>query len=331
MKKIIYYVLFVAVLVLAYLAVEKVLFIPQSELAQRDDQSEIIAYETEVDGPQDCSSYEKYDEERKICSFECETEAQCAEIQNHIDDELATWTDELGQDKEPVAEKKISPNTDAEASYSVTTGEKITLESGKDSEDNEKIWEDIAALSPDWLSNKYIETYEVFDSSNDDTLAFVDDEDGNGKWRVAVNLAGHKSSNEREQKSTLIHELGHIISLNSSQVNPQIDAENCKNFHLDEGCANPDSVVNNFKNTFWKNTDKQEFDENKFVTEYATTNEVEDLAESFAFFVLGNKSTGANEKEQKINFFYNFPQMIDIRNEMRNVLAKDIVRARKTN
>jgi hypothetical protein len=295
-----------------------------------DNVREKIVYETEVDGPQDCSSFETYDAENMICTFECETEAQCSQIEQQIDDELASWTDELEQDKEPVEEKKISENTDALASYKVLSGEKISLKEGSDSEENKKIWGDIAALAPDSLSNNYIETYEVFNSPSDDTLAFVDDEDGNGKWRVAINIAGHKSSNEREQKATIIHELGHIISLNTSQVDANTDSENCSTFFLDEGCSKALSYVNNFKNKFWKGVSQQEFDENKFVTEYATTNEVEDLAESFAFFVLGKKENGDNEKQEKINFYYNYPGLVAIRNSMREALSKDIVRARQS-
>lgn len=296
-----------------------------------EGESEVFVYETEVDGPDDCSSYEQYDEENQLCVFECETEAQCKEIENEIDRELSSWTEELEKDTEPVAEKKVSANTEADATYKVNSGESISLVSGDDAAEYRKIWQDIAALSPDSLSNTYIETYEIFNSPSDDTLAFVDDEDGNGKWRVAVNLAGHKSSNEREQKATFIHELGHIITLNSSQVNPNIDKENCNNFHIDEGCANSNSFVNSFKNTFWKGLSEQIFAEDRFVTEYASTNEVEDMAESFAFFVLSSRDTSGLEKGEKINFFYSYPELVNVRDTMRNSLSKDIVRARKVN
>jgi hypothetical protein len=52
-------------------------------------------YETDVDGPSDCSSYETYDSLRKVCSFECKTELECKTTQQSIDDELAGWTDSL--------------------------------------------------------------------------------------------------------------------------------------------------------------------------------------------------------------------------------------------
>lgn len=307
-------------------------FIIESDIVQREREGEIetYVYETEVDGPEECSSYEKYDAEAGICYFECETENQCKQIEQDIDNELASWTEELEKDTKPVSEKTISENDESlKADYSVGVGEKISFVRGADAQEYRKIWQDIAELAPDNVTNKYVEEYQVFDNASDDTLAFVDDEDGNGKWRIAINLAGHKSSNTKEQKATIIHELFHIISLNSEQIDSQIS--NCKTFSIDEGCANENSYLYLFKQKFWPNTSTQEFDENKFVTEYAATNEVEDLAESFSFFILENNVSGSLEKDNKLKFFYNFPELAQIRLDMRSVLAKDIIRARMSN
>jgi hypothetical protein len=327
MKKGLVVVIVIAILVtLGYFGMNK-WSTDDADSVQREREG--FVYETEVDGPNDCSSFEKYDADLKVCSFECNDENQCKEISDQIDNELASWTDELKNDKEPVAEKTISENDPSlEADYSVSSGEVISLKKGTDSDLNQSIWKQIAELSPDSLSDKYIEEYQVFDNPSDNTLAFVDDEDGNGKWRVAVNLYGYKTSTARENKATFVHELFHIVSLNSSQVVPNKD--DCDNFKLEEGCSNSNSYVNLFKNTFWNGVSKQEFEEGKFVTEYASTNEVEDLAESFSFFVLGKDSNelGDTESDQKLKFFYQFPELIKLRSDMRNTIGRDIVRAR---
>ena len=66
------------------------------------------------------------------------------------------------------------------------------------------------------------------------------------------------------------------------------------------------------------------------MTDYATTNEVEDFAETFAFFVLGKVGQEGNEiKDQKIRSMYSFPALVQIRLDMRNALSADIVRAKK--
>ena len=94
---------------------------------------------------------------------------------------MATWTDELSNTKSPVQEKNIKGDDKSlKAEYAVSKGEIITLQTGKDSTEYQNIWGEIKDLSPDSLSDKYIEQYQVFDNKNDDTLAFVDDEDGNG-------------------------------------------------------------------------------------------------------------------------------------------------------
>jgi hypothetical protein len=309
----------------------------------RQKEGEILVYEAEAESADECSAYEQFDAENKVCFYECESEAECKEIGDAIEAEFAVWTDELEKDTGKVEEKSIASNDKSlRAEYIVSAGENISLKIGKDNEKYKQIWEEIAQLSPDSLSNKYVDTYQVFENKSDDTLAFVDDEDGDGKWRIAVNLSGYNTSTTRENKSTFIHELAHIISLNSSQVNAGVQQNSCKNFYLDEGCTNGSSFLNNFQKTFWVNIKKvknengesmAEFDENKFVTEYAATNEVEDLAESFAFFVLekDNENLGDDSilKNQKIKYFYNYPELVSIRKDMRSVLSKDIVRAKK--
>lgn len=299
-----------------------------TEPVQSSDR-ELISYETEAESAEDCSSYEEYDAEAGVCYFECKTEQECSDIQTSIDDELAGWADAEEQDN-----TKTNEDSEADirtlASYKVTTGEKISLVSGKELADYKTLWSEIAELSPNAISDVYVETFEVYDDAQSDTLAFVDDADQNGKWRVVVNLAGRRDSTAREQKATLIHELGHIITLNSSQVNPNMNT--CSTYELAEGCAEKNSLVYAFHNAYWKGVaEPATYDKNKFVTEYAASEPVEDLAETFAFFVLerDKEKLGDQIKDSKIKMLYNYPELVQIRKEMRSVLARDIVRARK--
>ncbi|MFZ2593623.1 MAG: hypothetical protein WAX38_02500 [Minisyncoccia bacterium] len=291
------------------------------------DEEEVYVYETEVDGPQDCASFEVYDAEQKVCSFECRSEEECSDIEDSIDEEFASWTDELEKNKTPIIENNSITDAKIVATYAVNPTENILLQTGVDDQKYRDIWNSIKNMSPDALSNTYIETYEVFNEPNDDTLAFVDDEDGNGQWRIGINLAGYTSSTEAENKTTIIHELGHIISLNTSQVNPEV--ENCPNLKLQEGCANATAAINAFWHTYWKGLSNPAFDESTFVTEYATTDVTEDFAETFAFFVLGKESSlGDTIKDQKIRLFYSFPELVAIREEMREALSKGVIRKR---
>ena len=62
-----------------------------------------------------------------------------------------------------------------------------------------------------------------------------------------------------------------------------------------------------------------------FVTPYAATDQAEDIAESFTNFVLRDKPTSNTTlKDQKVNFFYQFSELVNMRQQLRdNVLVVD--------
>jgi hypothetical protein len=51
----------------------------------------------------------------------------------------------------------------------------------------------------------------------------------------------------------------------------------------------------------------------EFVDDYAATHPTEDIAESFTYFVFSPKPAGASIKEQKIKFFYEYPELVQLR------------------
>ncbi len=61
--------------------------------------------------------------------------------------------------------------------------------------------------------------------------------------------------------------------------------------------------------------------EDQFLTDYAVTHPAEDIAESFGFFVFAEKTTGDSIAEQKILFFYQFPELVKLRTEILNNLC----------
>jgi hypothetical protein len=159
-----------------------------------------------------------------------------------------------------------------------------------------------------------------------------------------VNVAGYNDSSDRERASTLIHELGHIVTLNASQVNPSQDDASCAGFFTGEGCAQAGTYIADFVSTFWpsddvaavgggagqEETDLYDRKPGTFVSAYASTNPGEDIAESFALFVLDQKNPSPSSvAQQKVTFFYNYPQLVSFRSEMRNALVTGIVRAKR--
>ncbi len=63
-----------------------------------------------------------------------------------------------------------------------------------------------------------------------------------------------------------------------------------------------------------------EKNKSKFITEYAMTNPEEDIAESFMRFIVDEKPKGDTMAEEKIRFFYQFDELVELRKEMREKL-----------
>ena len=80
--------------------------------------------------------------------------------------------------------------------------------------------------------------------------------------------------------------------------------------YLDDRLANPDSC-----NFFLRHEDD-------FVTDYASSSPSEDIAESFTYFVLQDgPRPGDAVWEQKLNFFFDYPEMTALRQEIRACLG----------
>lgn len=112
---------------------------------------------------------------------------------------------------------------------------------------------------------------------------------------------------------------------------------------IEDGCANIDSYINLFYQEFWIDilpewnnlqtiTDDEEYFEqfdifylkykDRFVSEYASTHVEEDIAESWTAFVLKDKPSGKTIAEQKILFFYEYSDFIDLRDHIRSQLSE---------
>lgn len=249
-----------------------------------------------------------------------------------IDEEFAEWTEPFEANDRPFDEDHQDHGEEEDIKNSqvfstVGRNETLTVKTGTETETTKKIWSEVAELSPDALSDQFIESFEVFNDPSSDVSALVHDDDTNGKWHMAVNLAVYNEVDIKEQKAIFIHELSHIITLNSDQIVP--NQKNCPNYSTFEGCAKASSYLHSFVQKFWKTTQNPSYSESKFVTEYATTNQEEDIAESFAFFVLESNHNDDTIRNQKVNFFNTYPELVKMRAEMRDALAKYVLRKSK--
>lgn len=181
--------------------------------------------------------------------------------------------------------------------------------------------------------------YQVGDAPESDTLASVRQTDDPEEWVLAANLAS--SDDPALLVPTLVHEYAHILTLGTEQLDPGAGA--CPTIDLDEGCADADSTVWRFQKQFWSEyadapdpsngewevTDAFFADHpDDFVSDYAATNVVEDVAESFMTFVLEDRpaagATAGSVVAQKLEFFWQTPEYVEIRERIRAEFADEL-------
>ncbi|HKJ37827.1 MAG TPA: hypothetical protein VJ972_03565, partial [Anaerolineales bacterium] len=62
--------------------------------------------------------------------------------------------------------------------------------------------------------------------------------------------------------------------------------------------------------------------EDQFISSYAATTLEEDIAESWSFFVLAPKPQPSSIANEKVLFFYDYPELVQLREEILNNLCE---------
>jgi len=220
--------------------------------------------------------------------------------------------------------------------YSVTDAGTLDPEPGGLAAD---VWETFTRVTTIEFAGSVVTQFRTGDAPDSDTLAYVYQDSDPTLWILAANLA---TSEDHEQLvATLIHEYGHILTLGVDEVTS--DAADCSTIELDEGCADNDSAIWMFEQQFWSEygsdapaADNSDADvgwafynehEEDFVSDYAATNVVEDIAETFMTFVLEDRPSGApgdSVVADKISFFWSYPDFVEIRERIRSEFADDL-------
>lgn len=216
---------------------------------------------------------------------------------------------------------------------------------------HQRIWDYFTQIFPNDndVHVSYMAVY--MDSSEERYSASIWDLDG--KWRLYVNLV--EFNNPKSVVATLAHEYGHMLTLNKNQVinipseygleMEQADFDKMRaecngQFFSGYQCAIEKSYLNEFGNRFWigdvydtwiqafllsdKDQDayRSAIDElyakysDQFVSDYAATNPHEDIAESWTEFIMRPKPLDTSIADQKVLFFYEFPELVQLRSEI---------------
>ena len=201
--------------------------------------------------------------------------------------------------------------------------------------------------------------FAVFTDGPSNSLGAVEQTDDPHDWILEMDI--EDGQNFPDLSSTLVHEFGHLLSLNTTQVTTDMEVFNnpddqeiyaraaaaCPTYFMFEGCSHPDSYINRFFQSFWTKiyaewqslnaeTDQDKLDQKlddfyqehagQFLSSYAATSPEEDVAEAFMYFVFTPKPSGASVAEQKVLFFYAYPEMVTLRERILANLCTYVVK-----
>ncbi len=155
---------------------------------------------------------------------------------------------------------------------------------------------------------------------------------------LVLNLDDVKVGSFAQQQRSIdiiIHELGHVIAFSEDQVRYFVEQDDCRFYYTEDlgACSLSTSYYTEFYREFWDDDfydASQEYledddyeiiedfysnNKDSFVSEYAASSPDEDLAESMLYFLTkSRKADDSLDMNAKINSFYDFPEMIEVRN-----------------
>ncbi len=248
------------------------------------------------------------------------------------------WPEDEGEwdDARPEDQGGWEDDEEPAASFDVE-GDRLVVPSGVDAAsaaEAEAIWSRFAELIPA-DQRAMVTGFELLDEDFGGAYVYPADDDP-ATWVLGV----APMSDESELDYVLIHEFGHLLTLQASQVPPDPEGDDsCDTYHTGEGCALSSSTMAEFVARFWpqerldelnRMEDIEDEDEyydamnefyerhrDEFVTDYAASNPAEDLAEVFAHFVLEERPSGSSIADEKVRLLWDDPSMVELRDQMR--------------
>lgn len=209
---------------------------------------------------------------------------------------------------------------------------------------HQELWALVKKIIPLEYRSK-MSQFLIYHGEKTKTSGFVNPTLNNlSQWQfaLAIDYAYKTGFNfEDDLVFTIIHELGHILTLNNEQVTPGIISRNCTNYFVSKGCAKTDSYISTFYTRFWSDIEDEynalnDSPESKlnfytkyndrFISEYAAESPREDIAEIFASFVVNsNIDFGDSVKDQKIQMMYDYPELIELREFIRQSMPPQVL------
>jgi hypothetical protein len=143
----------------------------------------------------------------------CVDSATCQATLNYVEQKLNQLL--TGYSQNSTRKRKESPPPKAlkrgTTKYRVLPGQKLEFASGKVGANDRLLWGQVTKVIPRPQSDRLMSGFWVFRKKRDDTLAYVQGNDYDNKFRMGVNEPNHLSTDTREQYLTVAHEFMHMI------------------------------------------------------------------------------------------------------------------------
>jgi hypothetical protein len=217
---------------------------------------------------------------------------------------------------------KVDGNELLEPSYHSASAKLIVYQ--RNNSAHHRIWDYFTGVVP-LEQRPGLDEFDIY-AGGESGAQFSPTEDGG--WILRFNVLASTDSNYLTE--ALVHEYGHFISLNPTQQMKLKPGEKCKQEPLYD-CPAPDSYVNQFFEEFWRpiyrewggtrNDASRNYQfylkhSDQFVSAYAASQPLEDIAETWTAFIIQPKPTGDTIADQKVLFFYQFPELVELRYEL---------------
>ena len=208
------------------------------------------------------------------------------------------------------------------SSYQVVNGEAEIA----DPEDA-LVWDYLCSILPAESRQKITE-FNLFTDGTSNVLAYtapIQREDGtNDNTQFAISIDYYDVYDENGEKRdwskltyTILHEYGHVLLEDETQVDLSAGGSSHDPVNFIVGSFRKD-----FYDRFWADlgdTGVNDYEENPthYVSRYGANYFHEDIADTFAVFVLADKPTGSTVAEEKLLFFWDDGDMVALRSAIR--------------
>lgn len=201
-----------------------------------------------------------------------------------------------------------------------------------------RVWRLVSGIAATEIRFGQVRTLRIIDDPQADTDAAVWGTGDPQAWGIEVNTA--YLDDPDALAAVIVHEVAHLISLQDDQF---VLGLSCEQVEIPEGCMAPGSVLADFHARFWagysglvpESDDSGACDvpagdafqaahPGDFVTAYAASCLEEDLAETFAHFVLSEQEDWPQESavvRAKLEFMLARPGLAQRRLEMRAAIS----------